>query len=505
MADILPLLHIAVEELHYLTGIEAICLAEVYEQSLVTRLRLVLAPSARHLCPWSIPASSTLCRRLLNNGRILVVVEEAAKGHRHHLLYNILLVDILELAHDVSHIRGNLLLVDIGLHDGVHLLVELLLAYLLRRWQGAINKLLAYLPLNVPDLSLLFRVDDGYRRTFLACTACTSGAVGIVLYVVGQSVIDDMGEVVDIKSSCCHIGGNKQLHGMLPELLHRKVSLLLAQVTMECLCVVTVLYQLVGNFLCLHLCTAEDDGKYLRIEVHDTFQGKILVSRVYHIIYMVYMFRTLVSASHYNFLVVVEIALGNPLHLLAHSSREQQGVTVGRHILEYLVDGVGETHIEHLVGLIEHHILYIVALHHPTVHEVDETAWRSNDNLHAMPERAYLRLYRRTTIHGSDMQAVYVFGKVVEIICNLQAQLTSRAEHQCLRHLVLRVYLLQRRNAVGGCLARSCLRESYHVVAVTKQIGYNLLLNRHGLFKSQFLNGAANLLANAQFFKCLQN
>ena len=232
VADILPLLHIAVEELHYLTGIETICLAEVYEQSLVTRLRLVLAPSARHLCPWSIPASSTLCRRLLNNGRILVVVEEAAKGHRHHLLYNILLVDILELAHDVSHIRGNLLLVDIGLHDGVHLLVELLLAYLLRRWQGAINKLLAYLPLNVPDLSLLFRVDDGYRRTFLACTACTSGAVGIVLYVVGQSVIDDMGEVVDIKSSCCHIGSNKQLHGMLPELLHRKVSLLLAEVAM---------------------------------------------------------------------------------------------------------------------------------------------------------------------------------------------------------------------------------------------------------------------------------
>ena len=141
------------------------------------------------------------------------------------------------------------------------------------------------------------------------------------------------------------------------------------------------------------------------------------------------MLRTLVSASYNNLLVVVEVALGNPLHLLAHRSREQQGVTVSRHILEYLVYGVGKAHIEHFVGLIEHHILYVVALHHPTVHEVNETSWRGNDNLHAMSERAYLRLYRRTTIHGSDMQAVYVFCKIVKVVGNLQAQLTGGAEH----------------------------------------------------------------------------
>ena len=46
MTDILPLLHIAVQELHYLTWIEAISLAEVNEQSLVARLRLVLSPSS---------------------------------------------------------------------------------------------------------------------------------------------------------------------------------------------------------------------------------------------------------------------------------------------------------------------------------------------------------------------------------------------------------------------------------------------------------------------------
>ena len=66
------------------------------------------------------------------------------------------------------------------------------------------------------------------------------------------------------------------------------------------------------------------------------------------------------------------------------------------------------------------------------------------------------------------------------------------------------VYALEQWYAKRCGLARSCLCEGYDVVAVSQQIGYYLFLYWHGVFKSQLFDGAANLFADAQFFKCLQ-
>ena len=73
-----------------------------------------------------------------------------------------------------------------------------------------------------------------------------------------------------------------------------------------------------------------------------------------------------------------------------------------------------------------------------------------------------------------------------------------------LRSAVCRVGALQQWYAERGCLARSGLRERNYVVTITQQKRYNFLLNRHRMFEAEFLNGAANLFAYAQFFKCLQ-
>ena len=56
----------------------------------------------------------------------------------------------------------------------------------------------------------------------------------------------------------------------------------------------------------------------------------------------------------------------------------------------------------------------------------------------------------------------------------------------------------------SGCLAGSGLRKCDNIIAVTQQKRYNFLLNRHRMFEAEFLDGAANLFAYAQFFKCLQ-
>ena len=74
---------------------------------------------------------------------------------------------------------------------------------------------------------------DTDARTFLARTARTARAVGVVLDIIGQTVVDDVCEVVDIQATGSDIGSYQQLNSVLAELLHSQVALLLRQVTVQ--------------------------------------------------------------------------------------------------------------------------------------------------------------------------------------------------------------------------------------------------------------------------------
>ena len=146
---------------------------------------------------------------------------------------------------------------------------------------------------------------------------------------------------------------------------------------------------------------------------------------MHHVVDMVHMFGTLVAAAHHNLLVVVQVVLGDGLDLLAHGGREEQGVAVGGHALENLVDALRETHVEHLIGLVEHHIAHVVELGHAAVHQVDEAAGSGYDNLYALAERIDLVDDGGATIDGHDSYSRHVFGEVFQVITDLQAQFTG--------------------------------------------------------------------------------
>ena len=125
------------------------------------------------------------------------------------------------------HEGRNLLLVDIRLDNLVHHLIELFLANLLGRGDLSLLESLANLFLDIADLMLLTGVDDAERCSFLTGTTGTARAVGVVLDVIRESVVDDMSQVINVQAACCHISSNQQLNGMLAEFLHRQVTLLL--------------------------------------------------------------------------------------------------------------------------------------------------------------------------------------------------------------------------------------------------------------------------------------
>ena len=123
---------------------------------------------------------------------------------------------------------------------------------------------------------------------------------------------------------------------------------------------------------------------------------------------MVYALCALVARAHHNLLVVVQIVERYLLYLLAHRSREEQRVAVGRHVVEYLVDAVREAHVEHLVGLVEHNVLHGVELCGSAVHKVDKTARCSHDNLRSVLQRTHLVDDRRTAVYCYNVDSFNV-------------------------------------------------------------------------------------------------
>jgi len=234
MSHLLPAFDMVVEELHDLAGIEAVLLAEIDEEPSVSGLRATFATCAvAFFLAVAVASLTFFCRWFHDFRRILVIVEESPEGHAHHLLDDVFLVDILKLVVDVGHVWCDKFLVDICLHDLVHLLEELLLAYFLSRGQCAVDKFLANHLLDVAHLVLLPGVYDGYRGALLARATRSSRPVGIVFNIVGQSVVDDMCQVVHVQSAGGHVGRHEDLREVVPEFLHRQVTLLLREVAVQ--------------------------------------------------------------------------------------------------------------------------------------------------------------------------------------------------------------------------------------------------------------------------------
>ena len=238
-----------------------------------------------------------------------------------------------------------------------------------------------------------------------------------------------MRQVIHVETTCCHIGSYEQLHRMLAEFCHGEVTLLLRKITMKCLRIVAVAYQFVGHLLRLQFRTAEDDGKDARIIVHDTLQCGIFILGIHHIIDMVHVLGTLITAAYDDFLRVVEEVLGYLLDFLAHRCREEQRVTVLGNTGQNGVDVLRESHVEHLVGLVEHYIEHRIQLCHLAFHQVNQTSGCSHDDMHAFLQGANLRNDVRAAIDGHHTDTFNVFREIIQVVCNLQTKFTRRTEH----------------------------------------------------------------------------
>ena len=90
---------------------------------------------------------------------------------------------------------------------------------------------------------------------------------------------------------------------------------------------------------------------------------------------------------------------------------------------------------------------------------------------------------------------------MAEAASDLEAQLARRGEDESRWPPVVGVDALEQGESEGCCLACASLCECYYVVGVAKEPRDDALLYGHGVFKSHFFDGAAQGLADSDFFK----
>ena len=277
--------------------------AYVYEEAGVTLLCAVTVLFLTFLL------IGLLTGHLLKFGSILIVTDKPAELTGHYALDDIVLVHPVKTTEYLRQESLNLLLVDLYTLQVINHLIELFLAYLGAGRHLALYELLAYGLLYETYLAFLAQVHDRYRCTCLAGTTGTAAAMGVVLYVIGQAEVDHMREVIHVKSAGCHIGSHQQLELMFAELVHGQVTLCLRQVAVKGIGVIAVLHEFVRYLLSLQAGTAEYDGVYGGIIVHDTLECQVLVLGMHHIVDVVHVLGALVTGSDHDLTCVVQIFL----------------------------------------------------------------------------------------------------------------------------------------------------------------------------------------------------
>ena len=263
--------------------------------------------------------------------RTLVELEHSVELKRDDALHQILGREPSQFLEHRIEIFFNLLFVHDHLLQSVGKSEELLLDDAFSGRHQPLLEGLANHALDVIQATTFLDVNDTDRCSLLAGTACTTRTMGIYLDVVGQTIVDDVCQVIDIQSTCCHISGDKQLQMTGAELSHHQVALLLRKVAMQCVAVVTFVHQVLGYLLCLKFGATEDDAIDARIEIHNALQGSIFVLGMHKIIHVVHVGCTLILVADGDLYGIVHIVLCNLCNCLRYSgAKEHRSMLLGQ-------------------------------------------------------------------------------------------------------------------------------------------------------------------------------
>jgi hypothetical protein len=320
--------------------------------------------------------------------------------------------------------------------------------------------------------------DEVDGNTLTTETTTTTDAVDVVLAVGGKVVVDDQRDLLDIDTTGQKVSGDQDTGRTGAELLHDNITLLLVHVTVHGRDGEVTGSQLVGEPVDLSAGVAEDDGLgngdglvqvgegvelplFLLdgdVELLDTFEGKLVL-----------LDENTDGVAH---------ELGGDLEdVLGHGGGEEDNLGRLGQKLEDVVDLLGETARQHLIGLVEDEHLHGVGLEDATLDHVVDTAGGSDNDLGAVLEGLHVVANAGTTDTGVALDVHEVTDGDNDLL-DLLGKLAGGGEDEGLAGLDVGVELLEDRDGESSGLAGTRLGLGNDIVAWRRVCEWEARANR---------------------------
>ena len=108
---------------------------------------------------------------------------------------------------------------------------------------------------------------------------------------------------------------------------------------------------------------------------------------------------TLILLTHGNLLLVHQIIPGNPLYLFRHCRRKQICIFILRRVTQDKVQIFLESHVQHLVGLIQHDSKHGLDIQCLPVQQVNQTSRGCHNHVYSLLQLFHLPSNIRTPVH----------------------------------------------------------------------------------------------------------
>ena len=225
------------------------------------------------------------------------------------------------------------------------------------------------------------------------------------LLVLGDLVVDDVGDVVDVDAAGGDIGGDQHVDVAGAERLERLLAGGLSQVAMHRADLEAAFGQLVGDFLGGALGAGEDHRGAAALGLQYPADQFDLVQRVGAVDEL---FGGVVGGRRMRGLRpdvggLVHERTGQRDDRVRHRRREQHGLPFVGDLLENPLDVGQEAEVEHFVGLVEHQHRQPAELKMALLGEIEQPPRRADDHVDTLLQRLDLRLVGPATVdrrHG---------------------------------------------------------------------------------------------------------
>ena len=286
-------------------------------------------------------------------------------------------------------------------------------------------------------------------------TTRTTDAVDVVLVFIGHFKVEHRVHIVHVDASCRHIGGDEHTELPIAEQLHHRFPLFLGNVAVDTLGIHTPHLQKLRKTLSAALRIAEAHDAVVVLLIEDLHDGIHLpIGRHFKAI-LQNVGLILLRGTDGDLLGVTLIDPRDVHHLAGDGGGEHTQILTVGDLVQNTGHIVDKAHVQHTVGLVQHHRFHILHHHGAALHVVAETAGGRHHDLGTALQSLDLLADGLTAVEADNAHALVAHRHLTHLVGDLNSQLAGGGENNGLHLLAGGIDRFNNGDAEGHGLARA--------------------------------------------------